>query len=285
MTPYPFVRALITGAGGQLGRDLVRLLPEARGLGREALSITDGAAVTAALRELRPDIVFNCAAYNGVDAAEDPSSPAWAVNAEGPGVVAAACREEGVRLVHFSTNYVFSGELPRAATEEDEPDPRSAYARSKREGELRVLAELPDALVVRCSGLFGSGGSAVKGGSFPERILARARGGDPLRVVDDQRLNPTSTAELAAGVVELVTDGLTGVIHLVAQGCCSWYEFSVETLRLAGIDRSIEPITTPAGGAPRPHNGCLASVRVSPLRPWQEGLADFVRSSDGSGPG
>ncbi|MGH7920911.1 MAG: SDR family oxidoreductase, partial [Candidatus Dormibacteraceae bacterium] len=125
------MRALITGAEGQLGRDLGRLLPKARGLGRAALSVTDADAIAAALRRMRPDIVFNCAAFNGVDAAEDPASPAWSVNGEGPGLLAAACQEAGVRLVHFSTNYVFSGSLPRPATEDDEPDPESAYARSK----------------------------------------------------------------------------------------------------------------------------------------------------------
>lgn len=267
---------LITGAEGQLGRDLGRLLPAARGFGRTALSITDAQSLRSAFAEVRPDVVFNCAAFNGVDAAEDPASAAWPVNAEGPGLVAEACQEVGARLVHFSTNYVFSGTLPRPATEDDAPDPESAYARSKLEGERRVLATLAGALVVRCSGLFGSGGSAVKGGSFPERILARARAGDPLRVVDDQRLNPTSTADLAAGVLDLVRQGTEGVVHLVAGGCCSWYEFSVEALRLAGIDRPIEPITTPPGGAPRPRNGCLSSVRVPPLRPWQEGLRDFI---------
>lgn len=270
---------MITGAEGQLGRDLGRLLPDARGFGRAALSITDAGALARALSEERPDVVFNCAAYNGVDAAEDPESPAWSVNAEGPGLVAEACRAAGARLVHFSTNYVFSGALPRPASEEDEPDPQSAYARSKLEGERRVLATLPTALVVRCAGLFGSGGSAVKGGSFPERILARARAGDPLRVVDDQRLNPTSTADLAAGAVKLVDDGMEGVVHLVADGCCSWWDFSVETLRLAGVERPVERIPTPPGGASRPRNGCLTSVRVPPLRPWQEGLRDFILSA------
>lgn len=266
-----------------MGRDLGRLLPDAEGLGRAALSITDPEAVASVLARVRPEVVFNCAAYNGVDAAEDPASVAWAVNAEGPGLVAEACRGAGIRLVHFSTNYVFSGMLPRPATEDDEPDPESAYARSKLEGERRVLATLPSALVVRCSGLFGSGGSAVKGGSFPERILARARAGDPLRVVDDQRLNPTSTADLAAGVLGLVEQGLEGVVHLVAAGCCSWYDFSVETLRLAGVDQPIERIATPPGGASRPRNGCLSSVRVAPLRPWQEGLRDFL-AAEGSAP-
>lgn len=270
---------VVTGAEGQLGRDLCRLLPDAHGYGRAALSITDRSALGRVFAEERPEVVLNCAAYNGVDRAEDPASPAWQVNAEGPGLVAEACRRSGARLVHFSTNYVFSGTLSRPGTEEDTPDPRSVYARSKLDGERRALAALPTALVVRSAGLFGAGGSAVKGGSFPDRILAQARAGRPLRVVDDQRLNPTSTADLAAGVLDLLARGLEGVVHLVADGCCSWYEFAAETLRLAGIVQPIEPIATPPGGAARPRNGCLASVRVAPLRPWQEGLRDFIRPS------
>ena len=98
-------------------------------------------------------------------------------------------------------------------------------------------------------------------------------------MVEDQRLNPTSTADLAAGVLELVAQGLEGVVHLVAAGCCSWYEFAGETLRLAGLERPIEPIATPAGGAARPRNGCLESVRVAPLRPWRDGLRDFISAN------
>ncbi|MFZ0215593.1 MAG: NAD(P)-dependent oxidoreductase [Candidatus Dormiibacterota bacterium] len=277
------MRALVTGAEGQLGRDLCRLLPDASAFGRTALSVTDRAALASTFSRERPEVVFNCAADNGVDRAESPDSPAWAVNAEGPGLVAAACARVGATLVHFSTNYVFSGEGPRPWTEIDEPSPRSAYARSKLEGERRVFDALPQALVVRCAGLYGAGGSAVKGGSFPERILSQARTGAPLRVVDDQRLNPTATADLAAGVLRLVGGGVEGVVHLAAAGCCSWYEFAAETLRLAGLEVAIDPIPTPPpspGTAARPGNGCLESVRVAPLRHWRGGLAAYLGAAE-----
>jgi dTDP-4-dehydrorhamnose reductase len=186
-----------------------------------------------------------------------------------------------VRLVHFSTNYVFSGEGDRPWTEEDEPRPASGYARSKLEGEHRVHGELPEALLVRCAGLYGRGGSAIKGGSFPERILARARAGEKLRVIHDQRLNPTWTADLAEGVLALVERGTTGLVHLVADGCCSWYEFAEAILRLAAIDAPLSAIGTPPTGprvACRPRNGCLSSLRVPPLRPWREGLTGYLAS-------
>jgi len=185
-----------------------------------------------------------------------------------------------VRLVHFSTNFVFDGSGSRPFTEEDAPRPLGAYARSKLEGERRVLELMPGALVVRSSGLFGSRGSAVKGGSFPERILKRVEAGQLVRVVDDQLLNPTYTADLAAGVAALVQRDEQGVVHLVAEGCCSYWEMAAETVRLAGLSVEVERTSSAALGAsaPRPANGCLASVRVPALRHWREGLAAWWRA-------
>ncbi len=276
------MRALITGAAGQLGTDLRRLLPDADAHDRQGLSITDRQAVRAAVDG--HDLVFNCAAYNAVDAAESDPDPALAANAEGPRILAEACRESGARLVHFSTNYVFGGEGDRPFTEADEPRPLGAYARSKLEGERQVLDTLPGALVVRSSGLFGAVGSAVKGGSFPERIVARARQGQPLRVVDDQRLNPTYTRDLAAAALELAGRGEAGVVHLVAAGCCSFWELAVEALRLAGVQAEVARVTTAELDvpAPRPLNGCLASSRVPALRPWREGLAAWWEAWSGA---
>jgi dTDP-4-dehydrorhamnose reductase len=267
------MRVLITGAAGQLGTDFQRLLPDADALDRQRLTITDREAVLAAVRG--HDLVLNCAAYNAVDAAEADPAPAFAVNAGGAANLAWACSQTGARLVHFSTNYVFDGSAPEAYTEADEPRPLSAYARSKLEGERHVLDVAPNALVVRSSGLFGSTGSAIKGGSFPERMVKRAREGHPLRIVDDQRLNPTYTRDLAKGTLDLVAGGVQGVIHLVAAGCCSYWELAAAALRLAGADAPVGRVSTAELGAaaPRPLNGCLASNRVAPLRDWEEGLA------------
>jgi dTDP-4-dehydrorhamnose reductase len=280
------VKAVVTGAGGQLGQELCRLLPEAIGLDRSALAIDDLEAVRSRLTEIEPEVVFNCAAYNGVDAAEADAGPAFAVNAQGAANVAAVSREVGARLVHFSTNYVFDGEASEPYTEASEPRPQSAYARSKREGERLVLATDPSALVIRSSSLYGWGGSAVKGGSFPERLLARARAGQPLRVVSDQHHNPTFTQDLAAGSLGLVEEGMIGTVHLVAAGCCSWWEFTVELMRLAELGVEVAAISTAELGAAaaRPRNGCLRSLRTEFLRPWPEGLAKFVAGARGDQP-
>jgi dTDP-4-dehydrorhamnose reductase len=272
------MRFLVTGAGGQLGSDLLDLLPGAVGLTRAQLSVGDRDAVREAVGGF--DVVLNCAADNAVDAAEAAPERAFAVNAEGPGNVAWACREAGARLVHFSTNFVFDGSGSEPFTEEGQPRPLGAYGRSKLAGERLVRERMPDALVVRSSGLFGWRGSAVKGGSFPERILKRVEAAEPVRVVDDQVLNPTYTADLAAGVLDLIDQDVQGVVHLVAGGCCSYWEMAVEATRLAGLSVSVEPISSATldAAAPRPANGCLRSLRVPSLRPWREGLAAWFEA-------
>ncbi len=273
------VRVLITGGRGQLGSDLARLLPEAQAPGRQELPVDDRAAVREAFERLRPELVFNCAAYNAVDRAEEEPEAARAVNVEGAENVARECARAGARLVHFSTNYVFDGRLEsRPYIETDEPNPLSVYAASKREGEQRVLEALPAALIVRGSALFGVEGSAVKGGSFPERIIRRAHAGQPLRVVADQYVNPTYTPDLAAAAVELAGSDRSGVVHVVPEDCCSWWEFAVEALRLAGLGGvQVAKIKTAELGAaaPRPLNGCLASAFLSPLRSWRRALRDY----------
>jgi dTDP-4-dehydrorhamnose reductase len=272
------MRVVITGAGGQLGRDLVALLPGAVGLDRQHLDLTDVAAMERALAEHRPELVFNAAADNAVDAAEADPGRSWRVNAEAPGRLARACARLEIPLVHFSTNYVFDGRAGEPYTEADRPNPLGAYARSKLEGERRVLAELPAALVVRSSGLFGLAGSAVKGGSFPERILARARSGAPLRVVSDQVLNPTFTRDLSEASIRLAGHH-SGIVHVVADGCCSYHELALETLEQAGLEAPVQAIFStdlPPGAAPRPLNGCLRSSRVPALRHWRDGLSDYL---------
>ena len=273
------MRVLITGAGGQLGSDFQRLLPRALAYDRGRLSIADRKGVTEALRAGQPDVVINCAAYNAVDRAEVEIDAAREANALGPAVLARACLEFGARLIHFSTNFVFAGDLDRPYRESDTASPRGIYATTKRAGEIAVLELLPDALVIRSSGLFGSRGSAIKGGSFPERILRRARDGQPVRVVADQFLNPTYTKDLAEATLELLESQVAGVVHLVPVDCCSFLELAQATLDLAGEKVTAETMTTDQLGlpAPRPANGCLASERVMSLRPWREGLADLIR--------
>jgi len=275
------LKALVLGAGGQLGSDLARLVPGAVAMTREQLSVTDAAGVRAALERHRPDVVFNCAAYNPVDRAETEPERALSVNSDGAFNAAAACRTLGMALVHYSTNFVFDGRLDRPYLESDAVGPLGAYARSKAEGERRVLAEHPAALVIRTAALFGSTGSRAKGGSFPDRIVRAAREGKPLTVVADQKVNPTYTPDLAEASIALAASGMVGLVHVVAEGCCGWDDFARAVLTECGVDWPVESVSTSAsaGVAPRPLNGCLGSERVQPLRHWGEGLRDWATKS------
>jgi dTDP-4-dehydrorhamnose reductase len=266
------LKALVFGAEGQLGSQLVRLLgPETRLTHAEA-SITDGAAVAGAIESRKPDVVFNCAAYNAVDGAETHAADAFAVNADGPKHMAIACRKGGALLVHFSTNFVFDGSHDEPYVEADEPAPRSVYAQSKLEGERLALEFGARVLVVRTAAVYGGPKS------FPMRILDRARSGEPLRVVSDQRVNPTYARDLADLALRLAGDGVAGIVHGVAEGCCSWDEFARAALEAASVKAPVESIATgdyPAA-AERPLNGCLASTRIAPLRPWRDALHDAL---------
>ncbi len=280
---FAAVRALVLGAGGQLGSELMRLLPDAVGLTHRELSVTDLSALDRACQDHRPRVVFNCAAYNAVDAAETEPELAYRVNSEGPASVGTASNRHGVRLVHFSTNFVFDGSLDRPYVESDAANPLSVYAKSKLEGETRLLTVMPGALVIRTAALFGDGGSTATVRSFPERILMRARNGERLRVVSDQRVNPTYTRDLAQAAVKLAEQDTGGVVHVVAAGCCAWDEFARATLAESGVEAEVEAVTSSELAAParRPRNGCMGSVRTVALRPWRQGLHEWaVRRSE-----
>jgi dTDP-4-dehydrorhamnose reductase len=277
---------LITGAAGQLGSDLERLLApsvEVAAPGQRELDITDDAAVESALARVGPSLVINCAAFHDVPLCESQEQQALRVNCVAVKRLAERCAEHGSRLVHFSTNYVFDGRRAEPYAEDDRPAPESAYAISKLAGERAALAYAPGSLVVRTAGLYGLRGSASKGGNFVVRILARARDGKPLSVVADQRLSPTFTADLAEAVIEAVEAGQSGLLHLTSSGACSWHQFAEAILELAGVEAPVEGTATSwAPGEPRrPLNGVLArpaadAAGLTPLRDWREALADYM---------
>jgi dTDP-4-dehydrorhamnose reductase len=282
------MRIVVTGAAGQLGRELRRVLPAGTtALAREDLDLCDAAAVGARLGALAPTVVVNAAADNRVDAAETDPAAAMAVNAEAVGTLARACRAAGAFLVHVSTDYVFDGRARAPYPEDAAPNPLGAYARSKLAGERLALAIAPRAAVVRVAGLYARGGSRAKG-CFVERILAQAREGKPLRVVADQVTAPTWARDVAGALARLLPRWEAGrlaggVWHLTAAGACSWWEFARAALELTGIAAEVTPITTAdlALPAPRPAYSVLANTRLAaagepPLRPWRDALAAFL---------
>ena len=274
------MRALITGGGGQLASDLETLLgDDARAFSHAELDIADTAALDRAFDDVRPDVVINCAAFHNLDVCEAEPDQAWAVNVR-------AVRELALRaprLVHLSTNYVFDGRRDEPYGEHDVPAPRSIYAITKLAGEHAALAYGPRALVVRAAGLYGLHGSVSKGGNFVQRMLSRAREQGALKMVADQLLQPTFTADLAAAIVDALERDATGVVHLTAADACSWHEFTVAIMDLAGVEIPVEEVTTTVGpgGIDRPLNGVLARPRADALdlpalRPWRAGLEDYM---------
>jgi len=274
---------LVTGAGGQVGREATELFAAAGwqvvGCDRHRLDVTDRAAVLSAVADVGPDAVVNLAAWNAVDAAEADPDAALAVNAIAVRHLAEASRRAGARLCHVSTDYVFDGTKPGPYDEWDVTNPQSAYGRSKAAGEREAG---PDALVVRTSWVCGAQGSNVV-----TTVLGLAA--DPSRTlafVDDQRGCPTMAADLAAAIVMLVGERHTGMFHVTNAGPVSWYEFVQEILVEAGYppDR-VRPISTeemdPPRPAPRPHNSVLdgAALRLCglpPLRHHREALRELV---------
>ena len=266
------MRAVVFGSEGQLGSELVRLLGPEAGVPHSVVSITDYDAVDRVLAERRPEVVFNCAAYNAVDAAERHPADAYAVNAEGPRNISHACRRHGAAFVHFSTNFVFAGTQDEPYVEADEPAPLSVYGQSKLHGERLILLNGSDALVIRTAGVYGG----RRG--FPHRFAELARKGEPLRVVSDQRLNPTYARDLAEVSLKLAEAGAGGIVHAVAGGCCGWDEFARAVLTESGIERPVQSISGNLVNqeARRPRNGCLASTRIPPLRHWRDALREAL---------
>jgi dTDP-4-dehydrorhamnose reductase len=282
----PELRVLVTGAAGQLGRALVaRLGPEvAWAGGRDELDVRDGARVRERVAQTAPGVVINAAADNRVDLAETETDDALAVNALGALNLARAAVEVGALLVHVSTDYVFDGAQDHPYAEEDRARPLSAYGLSKRAGELAVSSSPGATLVVRTSGVFGRGGSRGKGGSFVERILERARGGAPLRVVDDQTFAPTYAPDLAEALVALARGGHRGLLHVVNAGECTWHGLAQAAVRMAGLPATVERIRTQDLGAAarRPRYSVLSTRRygelgLPPLRPWEDALAEMLQ--------
>jgi dTDP-4-dehydrorhamnose reductase len=231
-------RAIVFGAAGQLGVELVRELRargyQVTGWDRQHLDITDPAAVEHALAASEADIVFNSAAYNQVDVAEKEPSAALQVNSLAVRNLALACRQIDARLVHFSTDYVFDGEATEPYTEDAPTHPLSAYAVSKLTGELYAQAYLERALIVRTCGVFGPGGLFTARGNFVELMLRLARSGQPIRVVEDHIASPTFAPLLAARTLDLTERAPSGVFHIGGGTPISWFLFARLIFEVAG---------------------------------------------------
>ncbi len=279
------MKILITGGTGQLGRDCqvcMEDVHQVQALSSRELDITDRESVALAFGAFAPDVVLNCAAYTKVDLCEEETEHCLAVNADGPAVLADQCGKVGARLLHISTDYVFDGRrpVPEPYLEDDPTGPLSAYGRAKLAGEQAVLARLPDALVVRTAWLYGMGGP-----NFLKTILrlAVADPGRTLKIVNDQYGSLTWTATLANQLLALVKSDLTGIVHVTAEGVCTWYEGAREFFRFMDIPADIVPCASSEYPTPahRPANSILENKRLKEagqnrMVSWQEDLRNFV---------
>ena len=279
-------RTLITGGGGQLASYLAQQLPAGStvALPRAELDITDAPAVERAFTEHAPAVVINTAAYNHVDQAETEFARAFDVNAQGPLNLARACAAANATLVHVSTDYVFGGQAAREPLPEDAlPAPLSVYGASKLAGEHLVRGTGVRHLIVRTCGLYGSRGSAVKGGNFVRTMLRLAREGRDLRVVNDQHCTPSYARDVAEGIIGLIEANARETFHVVNSGSCTWFEFAEEIFAAAGLAPSLTPVTTAKYPTParRPPYSVLATdrmvaVRGHPLRDWRAAVRAYL---------
>ena len=279
------MKLLITGGRGMLGRTLQRRLA-----GHDIVvadlpewDITDADAFTAGMMSEKPDVVVHCAAMTKVDDCEARRELAFKLNEEGSRNVAMACKVCGARLFAISTDYVFSGEPPKepwAWSETDVPRPRTVYGASKFAGEQSIQMILPEAAIIRIAWLYGAGGP-----SFVHTMAKLgAQEGAPLKVVNDQRGNPTS-CDVVADVISFLLGkpDVSGIIHATCEDQCTWYDLTVELFRLLGLSREVEPCTTEEfpRPAPRPRNSALKKSVLNLLGyrtpNWRDALAKFVR--------
>jgi dTDP-4-dehydrorhamnose reductase len=282
------MKLLIVGHNGMLGSDM---MVAARNCGHEVagadfpdIDITNIDTTRRAVQAAQPDAIVNCAAYTAVDACETNRETAFAVNAQGAGLLAQCAQEIGAVFVHYSTDYVFDGSKTAPYVESDPTSPASVYGKSKLEGELLVQKQCSKAFIFRIAWLYGIGGN-----NFVKTIrnIARksATTNTPLKVVNDQFGTPTWTVAVCRQTLRMLATGHFGLYHATSEGKCSWFDFASAIVRAADIRCAVLPCTTAEfpRPAPRPMNSVLENERLKKLGmnvmpQWEEAFGEFVKT-------
>lgn len=289
------MKVAIIGANGQLGSDLVEVFGEDPSFEVIPLTHADIDVIVpetlGVLKELKPDVIINTAAYVRVDDAELYPEKAFAVNAIGALNVARVAEEIGAINVYISTDYVFDGSKGEPYTEEDFPNPMNVYGLSKYAGEIFTRNYSKKHYIVRVASLYGKAGASGKGGNFVEFMVQKAKNGEEIKVVDDQFMSPTYTKDVARTLKKLLElRPAFGIYHMVNEGFCSWYEFTKEIFEILGWQVDVKPIKSDELKrlAKRPQFSALRNKKLEELglkmRPWRSALKEYLREKGHSDP-
>lgn len=279
------MKIAVIGADGQLGSDLMKFLMDDQllPLYYPEFDVTKPEKAKDTLSKIQPELVINTSAYHRVDECEDNPRESFLVNSIAVRDLALICRDFDITLVHFSTDYVFDGTKKSPYIEEDPPNPLSVYACSKLAGEYFVCNILEKFYLIRTCGLYGIAGCWGKGTNFVDVMIALEKEGKPLTVVNDQWVTPTSTAELAPRIGELIRSERFGLYHLTNEGQCTWFEFAQTIFALMGKKTKIFPVNTKTYGAKalRPSYSVLENKRakdtgLSSFSHWKVALKNYL---------
>lgn len=274
---------IVTGASGQLGKEVVKQLSD-RGcknvyaFNSHEMDITDYDAVCSIVNKLKPDVVYNCAAHTKVDLCESDRDNAYLTNAIGPRNLALACQIANTEVVHISTDYVFDGKAKEPMKEDAPVAPNTVYGKSKLMGEQMLNQFCPQNYIIRTAWLYGDGEN------FVHTMLSLGSKNKKIKVVEDQIGTPTSVREVAKTMIMLTNSGKYGLYHGTCLGSCSWFEFAKKIFELKGMDIEIEPVTSDTFPRPakRPaysvlDNFMLRIQGMDTFQSWEDALREFIK--------
>ena len=277
------MKVAVIGASGQLGSDLVKVFDDVIPLTHKDIEVTDLSSCEI-LKELKPDVVINTAAYHKTDECEANPEKTFLVNSVGARNIALICREIDAIDVYISTDYVFDGAKKEPYTEDDIPNPINVYGVSKYAGEILTRYICNKHYIIRVSSLFGVAGASGKGGNFVETMIKKGKAGDELNVVNDITMSPTYTKDAALAIKKIIYNKLPyGIYHVTNDGSCTWYEFAKAIFEITGIDAKLNPITSGKfpTKAKRPKNSALSIEKIKSyginMRHWKCALREYLK--------
>ena len=285
------MKVLLLGCNGQLGSDLLHAAASGEhdlvidSLGRDGLDVSQTASIGPALASRDFDVLVNCTSYHKTDEVESNAQQAVAINAHAVKQMAIACAARGARFVHVSTDYVFDGRATKPYVETDGIGPLNVYGATKAMGESLARTHCEDAIILRVASLFGVAGASGKGGNFVETMIRVGKEKGALRVIADQHMSPTSTADLAQMMLKAIAMRVpAGTYHAVNSGPASWFAFARRIIERAGVNAKVEPITAAEYPLPaqRPAYSVLSNAKlaqeIGPIPHWQDALDRYLQA-------